>query len=158
MKIADWWGRNETFDSERFKSIKGNFSDGGNEKMRKWVNLVLIEFFQIGHNCVGKVFVKTYLKALRDFFPIYGISQYVIFLSNRRRKFKLLGLQGDPPPPQFPRLVRYPDLPMRKTLRVVCLLNIIIFFQRKKITECKIKDEKEETFFLFFDGVPSIWK
>ena len=96
MKIADWWGRNETFDSERFKSIKGNFSDGGNEKMRKWVNLVLIEFFQIGHNCVGKVFVKTYLKALRDFFPIYGISQYVIFLSNRRRKFKLLGLQGDP--------------------------------------------------------------
>ena len=65
----------------------------------------------------GKIFVKTYLKVIRDtFFPICGISQYVIFLSNRRGKFKLLDLQGDPPPPQFPRLVGYPDLPMRKTL------------------------------------------
>ena len=26
-------GRNETFDSEGFKSIKGNFSDGGNEQI-----------------------------------------------------------------------------------------------------------------------------
>ena len=31
LKIAICWGRNETFDSERFKSIKGNSSDGGNE-------------------------------------------------------------------------------------------------------------------------------
>ena len=31
LKIAVWWGRNETFDSERFKSIKGDFSDGENE-------------------------------------------------------------------------------------------------------------------------------
>ena len=31
MKIAIWWGRNEASDSIRFKSIKGNFSDGGNE-------------------------------------------------------------------------------------------------------------------------------
>ena len=30
MKIAIWWGRNETFSSERFKSIKGDFSDGEN--------------------------------------------------------------------------------------------------------------------------------
>ena len=30
----------------------------------------------------------------------------------------------------------------------------MIFFQRKKFTACKIKDEKEETiFFFFFDGV-----
>ena len=112
-------------------------------------DLVLIELFQISHNCVGKIFVKTYLKAIRDFFPIYGISQYVTFLSNRRGKFKLLGLQGDPPPPQFPRIVGYPDLPMRKTLRVVCLLTIMIFLQRKKITAFKIKDEKDETIFHF---------
>ena len=31
LKIAVWWGRNKTFESERFKSIKGDFSDGGNE-------------------------------------------------------------------------------------------------------------------------------
>ena len=74
---------------------------------------------------------------------------YVIFLSNRRGKFKLLDLQGDSPPPQFPRLLGYPDLPMRKTLRVVGLLTVMIFFQRKKITACKIKDEKEETIFYF---------
>ena len=31
LRIAVLWGRNETFDSKRFKSIKGDFSDGGNE-------------------------------------------------------------------------------------------------------------------------------
>ena len=31
LKNAVRWGTNETFDSERFKSIKGDFSDGGNE-------------------------------------------------------------------------------------------------------------------------------
>ena len=51
-------------------------------------------------HAAGKTFVKTYLKVIRDtFFPICGISQYVIFLSNRREKFKLLGLQGDPHSP-----------------------------------------------------------
>ena len=81
----------------------------------------------------GKIFVKTYLKAIRDTF----FSQYVIFLSNRRGKLKLLGLQGDPPPPQFPRLVEHPDLRMRKILRVVGLLTVMIFLQRKKFTACK---------------------
>ena len=100
-------------------------------------------------HAAGKVFVKTYLKAIIDFFPICEISHYVIFLSNRRGMFKLLDLQGNPPPPQFPSLVGYPDLPIRKTLRVVGLLNVMIFFQRKKFTACKIKDEKEETTFYF---------
>ena len=100
-------------------------------------------------HAAGKIFVKTYLKAIRDFFPICEISQYVIFLSSRRGKFKLLDLQGDPPPPQFPRLLGYPDLPMRKTQRVVGLLTVMIFFQSKKNTACKIKDEKEETNFYF---------
>ena len=97
----------------------------------------------------GKSFVKNYLKAIRDFFPICRISKYVIFLSNRRGKFKLLGLQGDPPLLQFLYLVGYLDLPMRKTLRVVCLLTVMIFFQRKKIRACKFKDEKEDTIFYF---------
>ena len=71
----------------------------------------------------GKIFVKTYLKVIRDtFFPICGISQYVIFLSNRREKFRLSGLQGDPSTTQFLHLVGYRDLPMRKTLRVFGLL------------------------------------
>ena len=64
-------------------------------------------------------------------------------------KFKLLDLQGDPPPPQFPRLVGYPDLPMKKTLKVVGLV------MKAKFTACKIKHEKEETIFFFFDGVQS---
>ena len=82
------------------------------------------------------------------YFPICGI------LSNRKGKFKLLGVQGDPPPSlppalQFLYLVGYPDLSMRKTLRMVGLLTVMIFFQRKKFTACKIKDEKEETIFYF---------
>ena len=72
--------------------------------------------------------------------------QYVKIVSNRRGKFKLLGLQGDPPP-QFPCFVGHADPPIIKTLRVVGLLTVMIFFQSKKITACKIKDEKEETIF-----------
>ena len=49
----------------------------------------------------------------------------------------------------------YPDLPMRKTLRVVGLLTLMIFFQAKKFTACKIKDEKRGENFSFFDGVQS---
>ena len=119
-------------------------------------DLVLIELFQISRNCVTectlqpKFLLKLMLKLLRiPLFPICGISQYVIFLSNRRAKFKLLGLQGDPPSPQFLRLVGYPDLAMRKTMRVVGLLIVKIFFQSKKFTACEIKDEKEETIFYF---------
>ena len=100
-------------------------------------------------HAAGKIFVKTYLKAIRDFFPICEISHYVIFLSNRRGKSKLLDLQGDPPLPQFLILVGYPDLPMWKTLRVVGLFTVMIFFQRTKFTVCKIKDEKEEIIFSF---------
>ena len=73
----------------------------------------------------------------------------MIFLSNRREKVKLPDLQGDPPPPQFPRLVVYPDLPTRKILRVVGLFTVMIFFQKKKFTACKIKYEKEEKIFYF---------
>ena len=69
----------------------------------------------------------------------------MIFLFNRRGKNKLLDLRGDPLPLRFPRLVGYPDPLMRKTLRVIDLLTVMIFFQNKKFTACKIKDEKEET-------------
>ena len=89
---------------------------------------------------------KAHLKAIRDTF-FRGISQSVILLSNWRGKFKLLDLYS--PPPQFPYLVRYPDLSTRKTLRVVGLLTVMIFFKSKKFTACKIKDENEETIFYF---------
>ena len=36
-------------------------------------------------HAAGKIFVETYLKAIRDTF----FSQYVIFLFNRRGKIKL---------------------------------------------------------------------
>ena len=111
-----------------------------------------IKLFQISHNCVtectlqANFFIKTYLSAIRDtFFPICGISQYMIFLSNRRGKFKLLGLQGDRPP-QFLHLVGHPDLPMRKTCRVVA---VMIFLQSKKFAVSKIKDENQEAIFYF---------
>ena len=79
----------------------------------------------------------------------------MISLYNRRGRFKLLDLQGDRPPRQFSCLVGYPDLPMRKILRVVGLATVIIFFQSKKLTACKIKDEKVEKIFYFFDGAQS---
>ena len=70
-------------------------------------DLVLIELFQRNHNFVtectlqAKFLLKLIWKLLEiPFFPICGISQDVIFLSNRRRKFKLLDLQRHPPPTQ----------------------------------------------------------
>ena len=98
-------------------------------------------------HAAGKVLVKAYLKSIRDTFFSKHL-ECVIVLSNRREKFKLLSSQGDTPP-QFLCLVRHPDLPMRKTQRVVGLLTVMIFFQSKKNTACKIKDEKEETNFYF---------
>ena len=78
----------------------------------------------------------------------------MILLSNIRNGVKFLGLQGDFPP-QLPRFVGDPDLSMKKTLRVVGLLTVMIFFQSKNFTACKVKYEKEEKTFLFFDGVQS---
>ena len=114
LKIAIWWGRNETFNSKKFKSIIGYFSDGGNEYIfgvwvgifpiprvshkgwrergtvhALWVqqffdifvkkrdtwhmilgdnpprhcfvlrDLILIEFFQISHNCVTECMLQA---------------------------------------------------------------------------------------------------
>ena len=51
-------------------------------------------------HAAGKIFVKTYLKAITDtFFSQYVEFPNVIFLSNRRGKLKLLGLQADHPLP-----------------------------------------------------------
>ena len=82
----------------------------------------------------GKILVKTYLKAIREtFFPkMWNFPIYDIFIQ-QKEKFKISDLQRDPPPPQFSRLVGYPDLPMSKTLNVVGLLTVVIFFQSKKI-------------------------
>ena len=73
-------------------------------------DLVLIELFQISHNCVtecmlqAKCLLKPIYKLLEiPFFSNMWISQYVVVLSNRRGKLKLLGLQGDPPS-SFPSL------------------------------------------------------
>ena len=101
----------------------------------------------LGDNPAGHGFV------LRDLvlIELFQLSHYyvMIFLSNKRRKFKLLDPQEDSPPSQFPRLVGYLDLPIDKTLRVVGLLTVIFFFQSKKFTACKIKDKKEEKIFYF---------
>ena len=48
MKITIRLGRNETFNSERFKSIKEDFSDGGHEYIfGSWVGFVPIPGFPI---------------------------------------------------------------------------------------------------------------
>ena len=119
-------------------------------------DLVLIEFFQISHNCVtecmlqAKFLLKLIQKLLEiPFHLICGISQYVIFLSNRGESLNFQACKETFLPPQFPCLVEHPDLPMRKALKVVGLLTGIIFFQSKKFTAWKIKDEKEKIIFYF---------
>ena len=59
-------------------------------------------------HAAGKIFFKTYLKGIRDtFFP----NMWYFYPAEG----KSLGLQGDPPSPQFPRLVGHPILPMKKS-------------------------------------------
>ena len=78
--------------------------------------------------CCRKIFVKRLPKAIRDTFSLTE------------------GESSTPLPPlQFPHLLEHPDLPMRKSLKVVGLLTVIIFFQSKKFAACKFKDEKEKT-------------
>ena len=100
----------------------------------------------------GKIFGRICLKAIRDYFFQYvvcdqGLNFLVMVISNRRGKFKLLGLQGD-----LPTNFLHPDLPIRKSLRqVLGLLTVIllkrvsenIFFRSNKFTACKVKGEKE---------------
>ena len=72
---------------------------------------------------------------------------WYFYPSNTKRNFKLLDLQGDHPPLEFPRLVEYPYLPMRKSLTAAGLLTVMIFFQSKTFTACEI--EKEQTILYF---------
>ena len=72
-------------------------------------------------HAAGKIFVKTYLKAIRDTF----FSQYVIFLSNRRGKLKLLDWQGEPPCP------------------------LVFSFKAKNLQHVKLKMKKRRQFFIF---------
>ena len=78
-----------------------------------------------------------------------GISQDIFI--QQKEKVETFRLAGRPPPSLYPvpSLSGTPDFPTRKTLRVVGLLTVMIFFQNKKFTVCKIKDEKEETISYF---------
>ena len=118
----------------------------------------------ISHDCVtGNACCWQNLQLEITFFPICGLLSgerqtgpdfLVGAISNRKGKFIVLGLQGNPH--QLSPLAGHPDLPIMKTLmRVVALLPVMtfkrvrsIFFQSKKLTVCKVKDEKEVTNFL----------
>ena len=85
--------------------------------------------------CCRKILVKRFPKAIRD-----------TFSANMWHFYPTEGESSTPIQPlQFPHLLEHSDLPMRKSLEMVGLLTVIIFFQSKKFTACKVKDEKEET-------------
>ena len=76
-------------------------------------------------HAAGKMFVKIYLKAIRDTF----FSQYVEFpniLIQQNGKVDIFRLAGRPPHPphHFPHLVGHPDLPNS----VVLLLKTYYIF------------------------------
>ena len=104
-------------------------------------------------HAVDKIFVKTYLKAIRDtLFPnMWNVPICGIFIPQNGKIYSLRLAERplSTPSPQFPSLAGDPDLPMMKTLRVVDLLTAMVSFQSKKFTAYKTKDEKEETNFYF---------
>ena len=114
----------------------------------------------------GKIFDKICLKAIRNtnmFFQYVVCDQgtrrfnfSVGVVSNRKGKFKLFALQGDPP--QFFPLVGNLDLLLRKTLRrVLDPLTVMIlkrmseniFFQINKFTACKFTKEVANSLMAF---------
>ena len=89
----------------------------------------------------GKFFVKTCLTANRDtFFPNMCDFPICDIFIQQKGKVYTFRLAGIPPPPTFPSS-------LRKTLKVVGQLTVMIFFQSKKFTACKVKDEKDEAVF-----------
>ena len=116
-------------------------------------------------NATDKLFGTFCLKASRNtFFPKCYLRSGegwwdLIFwwgmISNKRGKFKLLSWLGEP----FQKieirgispLVGHPDLPIKKTLRVLGLHTAMvlkrvsesIFFQCNNFTACKVKDGNE---------------
>ena len=53
LTISVWWGRNETFDSEKSKPMKGDFSDGGNKQILGcWVGSFPIS--RVAHKGAGE--------------------------------------------------------------------------------------------------------
>ena len=88
-----------------------------------------------------------------------GLNISVGLISNRKEKLKILAFREIP---QFPPLVRHPNLLIRKSPRkVVGVLAVIIlkrvsesfFFQSNKLTACKVKDGKRGD--KFFDDIRS---
>ena len=94
-------------------------------------------------HAAGKMFVKTYLKAIRDtFFPNMRNFPICYIFIQLKGKVETFRLAGRPSPSPFPYLSGTSWSPHG-------LLTVMIFFQSKKFTACKIKDEKEETIFYF---------
>ena len=121
-----------------------------------------------------KIFGKICLKIIRNTF----FSNMWSAISGGTRGLKVL-VRGDIQqkeklqtyrfvgrhPTQFPSLVGYPDLPIRKTLsRVLGLFTEItlkrvsesICFESHKFTTCKVKDEKEVANSLMTFNLPKI--
>ena len=94
-------------------------------------NLILIELFQISHNFVTEFILqaKFLLKIIQKLLEI-SFSQYVIFYSTEGGSSNLQACRETPIPSSLPHLVGHPDLPMRKTLRVVA---VMIFLTKQKI-------------------------
>ena len=89
-----------------------------------------------------------------------GNSVFLVWeISNRRKKYKIFGFQGDH---QIPSFSGASDLPIKKPLKsVLDSLTVMIFkrvsesifFQVNNFTACKFKDKKRGG--KFFDGIQS---
>ena len=83
LKIAVWWGRSETFDSERFKSITGSFSDGGNEKFFGcWVGFFPIPIFTQKGSEKGETVHTWWVQHFCDIFGKKGDVWHMILGDN----------------------------------------------------------------------------
>ena len=107
------------------------------------------EFFQISDDSVAE---NIYLK-LNGNYVVFsqGTKVRLGVISNRKEKFRLLVLQCHPLP-QFPLVLRHPNLFIRKILKstwsayTVIILkraNESIFFKSYSLTAFKVKFEKE---------------
>ena len=102
-------------------------------------------------HAAGKCFVKTYLKAIRDtFFPKmwnFTICDIFIQLKGKVQTFRFAGRPFHYPFSSFSGMSWSPH--EEKPEGGWSTYTVVIFFESKKFTASKTKDEKEETIFYF---------
>ena len=132
MKIAVSWGRNETFDCEKFKSIKGDISDGGNEYIFAIGKVFPIPRVTHKGSGEGGTVHTWWVQQFCDIFGKKGDAWHMILGDNPAghgfvlRDLVLIELSGHAPPPAWGRGLKISEKSLLGVSEILILLGEVI--------------------------------